>query len=826
MAAGLQLKNYLTSKNPEIKLQYQTMWLSFDPAVRLHIKNMVLSTLGTEPAHHRSAAQCIAYMAATELPQGQWPELISVLLMNITNAQSTEALKEASLESIGYICEDIDSRFLAVQANEILTAIVQGMRKEEPSNSVRLAATKALYNSLEFTKANFEKESERHFIMQVVCEATQCPSTQVQVSALQCLVKIMSLYYQYMESYMGPALFAITLEGMKSNHDEIALQGIEFWSTVCDEEADLAIEAAEAQEQGRPPAQISKFYVKGAMRYLVPILMLTLTKQEEYDDEDDWNPCKAAGVCLSLMASCCEDEIVELAVPFINEHIKSQDWKFRDAAVMALGSILEGPEPSTLQQHVTMLMESLIELMTDSTVQVRDSAAWTTGRICEQVPLAVLNDQYLIKLLNALASGLQGEPRVATNVCWAFSSLAEAAYDNAQVDAEDEEPNTYCLSGAFETIIAQLIATTDRPDAGTGNLRSSAYEALMDMIKYCAKDCYPVVQKTTLLMMERLQQVLALDGQVTGADRQQLTDLESLLCATLQSLLRKVNESDAKGIADTVMTSLILMFRSSLGQTGGVQEDAIMTVGVLVEAIGEGFVNYMELFCPYLLLALKNYVEYQVCIAAVGLVGDLCRALTVKMLPYCDDIMQILLENLSSAAVHRQVKPQILSAIGDIALAIGPEFKKYLELVFKILRQAAQLNVQVDKSDYEMIDYLNELRDGCLEAYTGIVQGLKGDNENVPINPDVKLVWPHVTFMVQFVDHIAKDDEHSDSNIACSAGLLGDLCTCFSKSMLPLLQPLPAISRLLAAGKHSRTRRTKTLCQWALKEMKIIQQQS
>ena len=47
---------------------------------------------------------------------------------------------------------------LASQSNEILTAIVQGMRKEEPSNNVRLAATKALYNSLEFTKANFEKE--------------------------------------------------------------------------------------------------------------------------------------------------------------------------------------------------------------------------------------------------------------------------------------------------------------------------------------------------------------------------------------------------------------------------------------------------------------------------------------------------------------------------------------------------------------------------------------------------------------------------------------------------------------------------------------------
>lgn len=61
--------------------------------------------------------------------------------------------------------------------------------------------------------------------------------------------------------------------------EKVALQGIEFWSTVCDEEADLAIEAAEAEESGRPPDQTSRFYVKGAMPYLVPILLLTLTKQ-------------------------------------------------------------------------------------------------------------------------------------------------------------------------------------------------------------------------------------------------------------------------------------------------------------------------------------------------------------------------------------------------------------------------------------------------------------------------------------------------------------------------------------------------------------------
>lgn len=53
---------------------------------------------------------------------------------------------------------------------------------------------------------------------------------------------------------------------MKSDIDEVALQGIEFWSNVCDEEVDLAIEASEAAELGRPPERTSRFYAKGALQ--------------------------------------------------------------------------------------------------------------------------------------------------------------------------------------------------------------------------------------------------------------------------------------------------------------------------------------------------------------------------------------------------------------------------------------------------------------------------------------------------------------------------------------------------------------------------------
>ena len=299
-------------------------------------------------------------------------------------------------------------------------------------------------------------------------------------------------------------------------------------------------------------------------------------------------------------------------------------------------------------------------------------------------------------LLEALVTSLAAEPRVAANVCWAFTSLAEAAYEAAEENCE-ETPQTYCLSAYFEVIVQKLLETTDRADAATANLRSAAYEALMEMIKNSPKDCYVTVQKTIMVVLERLQQVLQMESRIQSqTERAQYNDLQSLLCATLQSVLRKVEATDAPLISDPIMRALLQMFQSSVNnKTGGVQEDALMAVGTLVESLGEGFNKYMDAFKPFLLVGLKNTAEYQVCHAAVGLVGDLCRALSSSITPYCDEIMTVLLENLSNNDVHRLVKPPILSVFGDIALAVGGLFKKYLEIVLPTLMQASQ--AQVDR---------------------------------------------------------------------------------------------------------------------------------
>lgn len=50
---------------------------------------------------------------------------------------------------------------------------------------------------------------------------------------------------------------------------------------------------------------------------------------------------------------------------------------------------------------------------------------------------------------------------------------------------------------------------------------------------------------------------------------------------------------------------------------------------------------------------LKTIEEYQLVTISVTVVGDLCRALGKEMLPFCDDIMRLLLELLQSQSLNR-----------------------------------------------------------------------------------------------------------------------------------------------------------------------------
>jgi len=143
--AGLILKNSLTAKDEARHAQLTQNWLNLEPNVRAGIKQSTLATLNAAAREARAtAAQVVAQIAYIELPKGTWPELIQTLLTNMDD--TNEHLKQATLETLGYICEEIDSEVLTQQANQILTAVCKGIK--EPNHEINLAACNAMYNAL------------------------------------------------------------------------------------------------------------------------------------------------------------------------------------------------------------------------------------------------------------------------------------------------------------------------------------------------------------------------------------------------------------------------------------------------------------------------------------------------------------------------------------------------------------------------------------------------------------------------------------------------------------------------------------------------------
>ncbi|KAF7247132.1 Importin subunit beta-1 [Paragonimus skrjabini miyazakii] len=118
-----------------------------------------------------------------------------------------------------------------------------------------------------------------------------------------------------------------------------------------------------------------------------------------------------------------------------------------------------------------------------------------------------------------------------------------------------------------------------------------------------------------------------------------------------------------------------------------------------------------------------------------------------------------------------------------------------------------------------MVEYLNSLRTSCLEAYTGIVQGLKGDGPRA--NGALEFVATHVPHILSFIDHISIDSITTDELISASCGLIGDLVSTYGAAILNLVD-VDAITNLLQKGRRAKSSRTKNLAVWATKEIRKL----
>ena len=192
-----------------------------------------------------------------------------------------------------------------------------------------------------------------------------------------------------------------------------------------------------------------------AAREVVPVLLELLAHQDEDAGDEDYNISRAAYQCLQLYAQAVGGDIIQTVLGFVELNLRHADWHWRDAAVSAFGAIMEGPDEKMLDPLIKQALPVLIAMMEDSVVQVKDSAAYALGRICENVSESIDPQTHLPPLIGALFAGLSSNPKMAGSCCWALMNLADRF---AGEPGCQENP----LSRHFQDSVTHILGVTER----------------------------------------------------------------------------------------------------------------------------------------------------------------------------------------------------------------------------------------------------------------------------------------------------------------------------------------------------------------------------
>jgi importin subunit beta-1 len=788
--AGLLMKNAIAALDETLQQERIQRWQALDGQLREAVKQPLLQAIRSpEMMASRVAAQAASEIAAVEIPYNEWPALLPSLLENIQSPQSTDSIRISSLECLGYTCERVailDGPEINEQTTDsMLNAVVDGIQASRP-DKVRLAATMALKNSLIFAHKNMERKPERDAIMTAICEATRCQDSLVRVAAYECIVQIAVSYYDKLQDYMT-TLYELTTDSIKRDKEDVAKAAIEFWSSLCEVEQDLLDEAADLAERGLPVERPCMRYVNAALVHLAPILLETLTKQEEESDDEEFTLHMAGFICLTCISQTVEDAIVAVMMPFVQSNIQNENWRLRDAAMMAFISMLDGPKEETIGPSVSQSVPVLLNLLNDPHVMVRDTAAHCISRICLLHIRFIPTDIFPTLLQALIAKCGEGSPKVASQACSALYNLASAFSEEA---SQQQESNA--LSVHMQALLETLLRVCDRPDAEEANLRVAAMEAISVLISNSANDVLPIMAQLLPAFIQRFEATFAMQD-FDNTDKLKKEQTQGLLCAVFQALYRKLDKATVASSTDTVMSQLLKVLQSknancheecfsAISAISDVMEaDFAVSVFVCVNFIRKkdcsfpfGVLNrlfdslqkYMDALQPFLVQGLRNFQAYQVCVVAVGTVGDISRNIEARIQPYCDGIMNALVDTLKDNTIHRSVKPPVLACFGDIAMAIGAAFQPYMNFSMMLLMQASTTRPPED--DEDLVEYFNLLRESILEAYVGIVQGHRDGNV-------LDQLLQYVPSVLQFLEELANDPNRDDFVLSKAIGLVGDL---------------------------------------------------
>lgn len=598
--AGVLFKNSVKAGDPE------ALWFSFSDELKQELKNKILAPLADDMGPVRlSACSCVSTVACLELPRNEWADIIANLCNNSYNDEVK--IKESSLKTLGYICEELDSSDLnREQTDLIITALVEALVANTENENIMHIAIEAVLHSLAFAETIFD-EGNGGVIIERVVKCAMHPSADVRKTVMMCLAEIVRLYYPHIDNYIGD-IKDITFQIMREDEEEVGTLAIEIWCSLCEEEIFL-----------KKRKEDCKDYISKIFKELLELILQLLNDSniEEDDDSDTWNRSTAAGCCLHLMAQNVGDEIIQDVLSFVEAKIgDNASWKDKYFGLLALGAILEGPSKESIVNVLSPAMAIILQLYADESRKVRETTAWFFSKVALNHAELIGTESFFPSLYEAITRGLKDEPRVACNSASIITELAKAL-------KPIEGQNRNILSNCYADFIESVVNCAYRVDDIKQNYGKSenkitiaGFDALYSLFENAPRDTEELLLSSLEHFYNKLKETYENSaGGISERDR----DLQSFLCVCIQTILNRLDRPLSEEVCDSFVASIIDCFKVR----EDVFEEGFLLLSALCSKFGKLMDKYVEQIGPFIFHGLKESDSSDTIKNACGLISDL-----------------------------------------------------------------------------------------------------------------------------------------------------------------------------------------------------------
>ncbi|KAI8320666.1 ARM repeat-containing protein [Martensiomyces pterosporus] len=394
---------------------------------------------------------------------------------------------------------------------------------------------------------------------------------------------------------------------------------------------------------------------------------------DDYDSDDDddvyaeWNLRKCSAASLDVMSTVFGDRILEFVLPVLREELASDDWRVKEAGILALGAIAEGCM-NGMEPHLPSLIPYLIQWFKHEKALVRSISCWSASRYgkwavygTEPNTLKVYFEPLLAGLLETM---MDKNKRVQEAACSAFATVEE---DAAQFMVPYIQPVLEALMRAFTQYQRKnLIILYD----AVGTL-AEAVGSELNQPQY--------IQMLMPQLLERWENVQTEDQHMFP-----LFECLSAIALSLGTGFKPFAQPVYERCVQIVGEALQLSQQASQDPTIEAPDKDLVIVALdlisaIIQALGDD---------AQALVAEHNGVVLQLvgmCMmdpvtdvrqSAFALLGDLAMHSFPLLLPQLDAIMQQLIPQVDRNFSHINVCNNAAWSVGEIALKAGEEHMK------------------------------------------------------------------------------------------------------------------------------------------------------